>query len=100
MRSIDTEDERIATILIADDAELPRDGSTDVEVRLRDGRSFVLTVLTLDALTQRLDEAPSFVAPAALVVRRMSDGAVLHAVRSALGQGLERFGVLQPPIEE
>ncbi|MCY1043037.1 hypothetical protein OV208_17080 [Corallococcus sp. bb12-1] len=100
MRSIDTEDERIASLLIADDPELPFEGSRDVEVRLRDGRRFVLTVHTLEALEARLGGAPSFVSPRIVLVRRMSDGALLHAMRSALDQGVERFGTLQPPIEE
>ncbi|CAM3747493.1 hypothetical protein G4177_07450 [Corallococcus sp. ZKHCc1 1396] len=100
MRSIDTEDERIATLLVADDAGLPFEGSRDVVVRLRDGRSFVLTVQTLEALEARLGGAPSFVTSRLVLVRRMSDGALLHAVRSALDQGVERFGTLQPSIEE
>ncbi|NBD08081.1 MULTISPECIES: hypothetical protein [Corallococcus] len=100
MRSIDTEDERIASLLIADDPAPPSDGARDVAVRLRDGRRFVLTVHTLEALEARLGGAPSFVATGVVLVRRMSDGAVLHAVRSALDRGVERFGTLQPPIEE
>ncbi|RKH56009.1 hypothetical protein [Corallococcus llansteffanensis] len=100
MRSIDTEDERIASLLVADDPDLPFQGSRDLEVRLRDGRRFVLTVHTLEALEERLGGAPSFVATRLVVVRRMSDGALMHAVRSALDQGVERFGTLQPLIEE
>ncbi|MFP2898604.1 hypothetical protein [Corallococcus sp. 4LFB] len=100
LRSIDTEDERIASLLIAEPPALHFEGSRDLVVRLRDGRRFVLTVLTLETLEARLGSAPSYVAPGIVLVRRLSDGALLHAVRSALDQGLERFGTLQPPIEE
>ncbi|RJS23104.1 hypothetical protein DRW03_12320 [Corallococcus sp. H22C18031201] len=100
MRAIDTQDERIATLLVADDRDLPRDGSTDVQVRLRDGRRFIVTLHTLEALARRLDEAPAFVASGVLLVKRMTDAAVVSAVRAALGEGLERYGALQPPIEE
>lgn len=100
LRSIDTEDERIASLLVAENPALHFEGSRNLVVRLRDGRTFVLTVLTLEALEARLGGAPSYVATRMVLVRRLSDGALLHAVRSALDQGLEHFGTLQPPIEE
>ncbi len=100
MRTIDTEDERLASLLVAESPALHFEGSRDLVVRLRDGRRFVLTVLTLEALEARLGGAPSYVAQGIILVRRLSDGALLHAVRSALDQGIERFGTLQPPIEE
>lgn len=100
MRSIDTEDERIASLLVAESRALHFEGSRDLVVRLRDGRRFALTVMTLDALEARLGGAPSYVATGIVLVRRLSDGALLHAVRTALDQGIERFGTLQPPIEE
>jgi hypothetical protein len=100
MRSIDTEDERIASLLVADDPPPHGEATRDLVVRLRDGRRFVLTVVTLEALEARLGGAPSHVASGILLVRRLSDGALLHAVRAALDQGLERFGTLQPLIEQ
>ncbi|NRD55745.1 MULTISPECIES: hypothetical protein [Corallococcus] len=100
LRSIDTEDERIASLLVAENPALHFEGSRNLVVRLRDGRTFVLTVLTLEALEARLGGAPSYVATRMVLVRRLSDGALIHAVRSALDQGLEHFGTLQPPIEE
>jgi hypothetical protein len=100
MRSIDIGEGKLASVLIADDLTLPQVGSLDIMVRLEDGRRFGLTLLTLDHLRSRLDQAPSFVAPGVLLVKHFSDEAILDAVRSALSQGIERFGVLQPLINQ
>jgi hypothetical protein len=100
MRSIDIGEGKLASVLIADDVTLPQAGSLDIMVRLGDDRRFGLTLLTLDYLRGQLDQAPSFVTPGVLLVRQFSDEAILDAVRSALRQGIERFGVLQPLINQ
>ncbi|QSQ19598.1 hypothetical protein JY651_30325 [Pyxidicoccus parkwayensis] len=101
MRSMDSGDARVASILVADDPELmqQRDG-LDVVVRLRDGRGFTLTLMPLDALQRKLADAPSLLATRLVLVRHFTDDAVLHAVRAAVDQGIERFGTLQPPLEQ
>lgn len=100
MRSIDSGDARLASILLADDPELPRQDGMDVVVRLRDGRSFTLTLLPLELLQQRLARSPSFIATGVVLVRQLTDEAIVHAVRAAVDQGIERFGRLQPPLEQ
>jgi len=100
MRSLDIKDGTIASLLVADDLASPQGSSLDVMVRLRDGRRFGFTLFTLDHLRHQLDQALSFVSPGMLVVKHFSDEAILDAVRSAMRQGIDRFGVLQPPIEQ
>lgn len=100
MRSLDMKDGPIASVLIADEFASPQSDSLDIMVRLRDGRRFGLTLFTLEHLRHQLDQALSFVSPGMLLVKHFSDEAILDAVRSAMGQGLERLGVLQPPINE
>ena len=100
MRSIDIGEGKLTSILIADELTLPQVGSLDIMVRLGDGRRFGLTLLTLDHLRGQLDQALSFVTPGVLVVKHFSDEAILDAVRSAMRQGIERFGVLQPLINQ
>lgn len=98
MRSMDSGDSRVASILVADDPELSQQDGLDVVVRLRDGRGFTLTLVPLDALQRRLSDAPSLLATRLVLVRQLTDDAVLHAVRAAVDQGIERFGTLQPPL--
>lgn len=100
MRSMESGDVRVASILVADDPELPRQDGMDVVVRLSDGRGFTLTLVPLDVLQRRLDAAPSVLATRLVLVRRLTDEAVLHAVRSAVDEGIERFGTLQPPLQQ
>ncbi|NMO19319.1 hypothetical protein HPC49_17510 [Pyxidicoccus fallax] len=100
MRSIDSGDARVASILVADDPALPPHDGLDLVVRLRDGRGFTLTLLTLDVLQRKLAAAPSLLVSQLVLVRQVSDEAVLHAVRSALDAGIERFGTLQPPLQQ
>ncbi len=100
MRSLDIEDETIASILIADDLAPPDADSLDIIVRLRDGRRFGLTLVTLEHLRRQLDAVPSVLVPSMILVRHFSDENLLDAVRSAMQQGLEHFGVLQAPIEQ
>ncbi|HSP81539.1 MAG TPA: hypothetical protein VLQ93_23675 [Myxococcaceae bacterium] len=100
MRSLDIEDGTIASILVADDLAPPDADSLDIIVRLQDGRRFGLTLLTLEHLRRQLGAAPSVLLPSVLLVRHFSDENLLDAVRSAVHLGLERFGVLQPPIEQ
>ncbi|MFP2931136.1 hypothetical protein ACLESO_39270 [Pyxidicoccus sp. 3LG] len=100
MRSMESGDARVVSILVADEPDLPRRDGTDVVVRLRDGRGFTLTLVPLDALQRRLADAPSFLATHLVLVRQVTDEAVLHAVRAAVDQGIERFGTLQPPLEQ
>jgi hypothetical protein len=100
MRSIDIGDEKLASVLIADDVTLPQAGSLDIMVRLGDGRRFGLTLLTFEYLRSQLDQAPSFVTSRVLVVKHFSDEAILDAVRSAMRQGIEHFGVLQSLINQ
>lgn len=98
MRSMDSGDSRVASILVADDPELSHQDGLDVVVRLRDGRGFTLTLVPLDALQRRLADAPSLLATRLVLVRHLTDDAVLHAVRAAVDQGIEHFGTLQPPL--
>jgi hypothetical protein len=100
MRSIDIAEGNIASLLVADELVTPQDGSLDLVVRLKDGRRFGLTLVTLEHLQRQLDQALSVVTPGMLVVKHFSDEAVLDAVRSAFRQGIERFGVLQPLINQ
>ena len=100
MRSIDIEDGKIASVLVADDFDPSHSGVLDVMVRLSDGRRFGLSLLSLEHLRRQLDQALSFVLPGMLVVKHFSDEAITDAVRSALRQGIERFGVLQPLIDQ
>jgi hypothetical protein len=99
MRSIELADERISSVLLVAGEEMPRD-EADLVVRLADGRSFSLSVTTLEGLKRRLGSALACVVPTRLLVRDLSDKALGEAVRSALSQGLERFGTLQAPIEQ
>lgn len=100
MRSMDSADARVASILVADDPELSHRDGMDVVVRLRDGRGFTLTLVPLEALQRRLSDAPSLLVTRLVLVRQFTDDAVLHAVRTAVDQGIERFGTLQPPLEQ
>ncbi|MBZ4422229.1 hypothetical protein [Myxococcus sp. RHSTA-1-4] len=100
MRAIDSGDARVASILVADDPALPRRDGLDVVVRLRDGRGFTLTLVPLHVLQRRLAAAPSLLATRLVLVRQLTDDAVLHAVRSAVDEGIEQFGTLQPPLEQ
>jgi hypothetical protein len=100
MRSMELADARVASILVADDPELPKQDGLDVVVRLSDGRGFTLTLVPLDALQRRLAAAPSLLATRLVLVRQPTDEALLHAVRSALDEGIENFGTLQPPLEQ
>jgi hypothetical protein len=100
MRSLDMKDGPIASVLIADELVSPQSDSLDVVVRLKDGRRFGLTLFTLEHLRRQLDQALCFVTPRMLLVRDLSDEAVLDAVRSAMSQDFERLGVLQPLINQ
>lgn len=100
MRSIETTDKRIASLMDAGNPAGSDTESTDIVVRLRDGRRFSLTLLTLRTLEKRLATSLSCALPGALVVKSLSDEAILHAVSSALELGLERFGTLQALLEE
>jgi hypothetical protein len=100
MRSIDIPEGTIASLLVADELASTHEGSLDLMVRLRDGRRFGLTLVTVGHLQRQLDQALSVVTPGMLVVKDFSDEALLDAVRSAFRQGIERFGVLQPLINE
>lgn len=100
MRSIDIEDGKIASVLVADDFDPSQSGVLDVVVRLSDGRRFGLSLVTLEHLRQQLAQALAFAMPAMLIVRHFSDEAITEAVRLALRQGIERFGVLQPLIDQ
>lgn len=98
MRSMDTGDARVASLLVADDPELSHGDGLDVVVRLRDGRGFTLTLVPLEALQRRMADSPSLLATRLVLVRQLTDDVVLHAVRAAVDQGIERFGTLQPPL--
>lgn len=100
MRSIDTSDKRIASLMDAGNPGGNDTESTDIVVRLKDGRRFSLTLLTLRVLERRLATSLSCALPGALVVKSLSDEAILHAVSSALDEGVERFGTFQAPLEE
>lgn len=100
MRSLDMKDGPIASVLIADELVSPESDSLDVVVRLKDGRRFGLTLFTLEHLRRQLDQALCVVTPRMLLVRNLSDEAVLDAVRSAMSQDFERLGVLQPLINQ
>lgn len=100
MRSLDTADERIASLLDVGNLGGPEGEGTDLVVRLKDGRGFSLSVMTLRALERRLEEAPSFLASGVLVVKELSDEALVHAVRGALDRGPEQFGTLEALLEE
>lgn len=100
MRSMESGDVRVASILVADDPELSLRDGMDVVVRLSDGRGFTLTLVPLEVLQRRLEAAPSVLATRLVLVSRLTDDAVLHAVRSAVDEGIERFGTLQPPLQQ
>ncbi len=100
MRSMETTDPRIASLMDAGNPAGNDRESTDIVVRLKDGRRFSLPLLTLRVLEKRLATSLSCALPGALVVKSLSDEAILHAVSSALDHGLERFGTLQAPLEE
>jgi site-specific recombinase len=100
MRSIETSDTRIASLMDAGNPGGSDTESTDIVVRLQDGRRFSLNLLTVRVLERHLETSLSCVLPSALVVKSLSDEAIRHAVSAALDQGLERFGTLQAPLEE
>ena len=100
MRSIETPDRRIASLMDAGNPSGSDTESTDIVVRLEDGRRFSVTLLTLRTLERRLETSLSCVIPGALVVKSLSDEAIRHAVSAALDAGLEHFGTLQAPLEE
>jgi hypothetical protein len=100
MRAISTTDERIASILDMGEAGAPRDETTDVVVRLKDGRGFSLPVLTLRGVERRLAASPALAVTGVVVVRTLSDEALAQAVRTALERGIEHFGTLESPLEE
>lgn len=99
MTPIDVTDAQLASILVLDRPAAP-DAPLRVVARLRDGRSFSLDLLTLSALQQRLQGAQSLVSPRLMLVREPSEAAIVEAVRAALAQGIERFGVLDAPLGE
>lgn len=100
MRSIETPDARIASLMEAGNPEGNDTESTHLVVRLKDGRRFSLQVLTLRVLEHRLARSLSCAVRNALVVRALSDEAITHAVSTALDEGIEYFGILQAPLEQ
>jgi hypothetical protein len=100
MRTLDIKDGQIASVLVADEFSTDQSDSLDVVVRLRDGRRFGLTLFTPEHLRRQLDQALSLVTPGMLLVKHFSDEAILHAVRTAMSQDIERLGVLQPLINQ
>ncbi len=99
MQTIDVADAELASLLVLDRVQAPGD-PLRVVAHLRDGRNFSLTLLTLDGLRRYLTGTPAYVAQRVLVVRDPSEAAVLEAVRMAIAQGIERFGVLDAALEE
>lgn len=73
------------------------DDNIDVHVWLRDGRSFSFTVFTIENLRRNLDShgGLSFVSPGMLVVRVLTDAAIVEAVTEAVVLGIEQFGIEQ-----
>jgi hypothetical protein len=100
MRTLDINDGQIASVLVAEELATSQSDSLDVVVRLKDGRRFGLTLLTLEHLRRQLDQALSLVTPGMVLVKNFSDEAIIDAVRSAMRQDIERLGVLQPLINQ
>ena len=99
LRTLDIEDERLASLTFYCQVEEPEDDNIDLGVRLKDGRSFGFTVFSLRNLQRLMEGELSFVSPGMLVVSRLTDEAILHAVRSAVALGIEQFGVPRSTLE-
>jgi hypothetical protein len=94
-RTLTVEDARLASVTLHCAVDNPDDDNIDASVLLKDGRSFGFTIFSIRNLQRLTEGSLSFVSPGMLVVSRLTDEAILHAVRSAAELGIEQFGVLQ-----
>lgn len=95
IRRIDLDDPVVAAVTIFGDVVDPADDNVDVHARLREGRVVAFTVFTLrniERLMNAEDHVAWFVSPGMLIVDRLSDDAILGAVRDGVSLGL---GVVQ-----
>ncbi|MCY1074047.1 hypothetical protein [Archangium lansingense] len=99
LRSLELEDERLASLTLHCEVSDPEDDNIDLSVLLKDGRSFGFTVFSIRNLQRLIEGELSFVSPGMLVVSRLTDEAIIHAVRSAVALGIERFGILQSKLD-
>lgn len=99
MRSIEINHSIVLSITIVENKaiENPQDHNMDVWAELKDGRRFSFTVFTLRNLERHLGGRHSFVTPGLLVVKELSDEAIIDAITSAAELGIEHFGILQRP---
>ena len=90
MRSIDLDDPVVAAVTIVCDAVDPADDNLDVHAYLRDGRVLAFTVFTLRNIERLMstDHLAWFVSPGMLIVDRLTDEAILGAVRDGVSLGL------------
>jgi hypothetical protein len=94
MRRIDLNDPIVATVTIIGDAVDPADDNLDVHAHLRKGRVIGFTVFTLRNIERLMsaDQLAWFVSPGMLIVYRLTDDAIVGAIRDGVSLGL---GVVQ-----
>ncbi len=95
MRELSVGHPAITAIRVVGDLDDLDDDNIDLIVELSDGRSFGFTAFTPANLGRLIQGRLSFVSPGLLVVHRLTDEALIHAVVDALEQGIEQFGIAQ-----
>lgn len=93
MRTITGVHPKVRTVTLVGEADATE--NQDIWVECRDGRRFAFTLFTLRNLASLMEGRLSFVSPGMLVVKDLSDEAIVEAVADAAELGIERFGVLQ-----
>ena len=90
MRCIELNDPNVAAVTILGDTVDPADDNVDVHARLRNGRVIGFTVFTLRNIERLMsaDHLPWFVSPGMLMVYRLTDDAIVGAVRDGVSLGL------------
>jgi hypothetical protein len=94
MRTLTVERGGIRQVTIVTEPE-GRDDNIDVWADLGDGRRFSFTIFTLRNLERLLVGRRTFVCPGMLIVKELSDAAIVEAICDAASQGIEHFGILQ-----
>jgi hypothetical protein len=95
VRTLQLHHPKIAALHLAGEAVDQTDDNVDLLLELVDGRRFSFTAFTPQNLARLIQDRQSFVSPGLLVVRQLSDEALVDAITDAVEQGVEQFGVLQ-----
>lgn len=95
MRTLLLNHATLRQLTVVGDVDDLADGNLDVWADLKDGRRFGFTVFTPRNVERLMARRRSFVSPGMLLVRDLTDDAILDAVQEAAALGIEAFGVQQ-----